>query len=315
VRFLRAVLHRLTDDTGSADSGILPPLQHALQQLWAPLRDRPGQPKALAGSALDQALFAAMFDMQWDASIRKTLDAGLGVAALVRDRMSSDSWRILTRLVQEFQPLQHYPWRWSDALELLNHSVITLAAFSGLGVENMTRGPGWHFLDMGRRLERAMHMTIVLHSLLVQSSEYESAILETLLEIADSTITYRSRYLTTLQLAPVLDLVLTDESNPRAIVYQLLALSEHVENLPRDRSRPSLTPAQRLVLRALNSLRLTEIEIVCLADDQGCRTYLETLLTQLRTDLPALSETIMHHYLSHAEPSRHLAPSNLASSA
>jgi uncharacterized alpha-E superfamily protein len=43
------------------------------------------------------------------------------------------------------------------------------------------------------------------------------------LELCDSVLTYRSRYLSVLQPAPVLDLVLADEGNPRALVFQLLS--------------------------------------------------------------------------------------------
>lgn len=194
-------------------------------------------------------------------------------------------------------------------LELLNHTIITLAAFSGLGVENMTRGPGWHCLDMGRRLERALYTARLLRSLLVDVGDHAETVLETLLEIADSSMTYRSRYLTTLQCAPVLDLVLLDDTNPRSVIYQCVALAEHVEHLPRDRSRPSLSPAQRLAMMLLTSLRLSEIEVLCAVSGDGRRSHLATLLTRLLTDLPALSDTITHHYLSHAEASRHLASS------
>jgi uncharacterized alpha-E superfamily protein len=177
----------------------------------------------------------------------------------------------------------------------------------------MTRGPGWHFLDMGRRLERAVYTVDLLRSLLVDVGEHEATVLETLLEIADSSMTYRSRYLTTLQCAPVLDLLLMDETNPRSVLYQLMALAEHVEHLPRNHARPSLSPAQRLALMALTSLRLAEIDVLCEIRADGHRPQLETLLTRLRTDLPALSDAMIHHYLSHAESSRHLAASALAS--
>jgi len=196
---------------------------------------------------------------------------------------------------------------------LLNHTIITLAAFSGLGVENMTRGPGWHFLDMGRRLERAVYTVDLLRSLLVEVGEHEATVLETLLEIADSSMTYRSRYLTTLQCAPVLDLLLMDETNPRSVLYQLMALAQHVEHLPRNHAQPALSPAQRLALMALTSLRLAEIDVLCEVNGYSRRPHLKTLLTRLHTDLPALSDAMTHHYLSHAESSRHLAASALAS--
>jgi uncharacterized alpha-E superfamily protein len=47
----------------------------------------------------------------------------------------------------------------SDPLELLDDTLFTLSAFSGLAMESMTRGLGWRFMDMGRRVERAMNQT------------------------------------------------------------------------------------------------------------------------------------------------------------
>ena len=81
----------------------------------------------------------------------------------------------------------------------------------------MTRGPGWRFLDMGRRIERAVHALALLRSTLVEPAADEDPVFEALLEIADSSMTYRNRYLTNLQLPPLLDLLLTDETNPRSV--------------------------------------------------------------------------------------------------
>jgi uncharacterized alpha-E superfamily protein len=136
-------------------------------------------------------------------------------------------------------------------------------------------------------------------------------VLQALLEIGDSSITYRSRYRTTLQVAPVLDLLLTDDTNPRAVVYQLVELAKHVEHLPRDHSMPSLSPAQRLVMTMLTSLQLADVETLCQSGRNGQRSPLEAVLSQLLVDLPAFSDTITSHYLSHAEPTRHLAASGL----
>ena len=81
-------------------------------------------------------------------------------------------------------------------------------------------------------------MISLLRSTLITAREEEHPVLEALLEIADSSMTYRNRYLTTLRLAPVLDLLMTDETNPRSLVFQLIALADHVEHLPRDQDDP-----------------------------------------------------------------------------
>ncbi|MDE0205951.1 MAG: alpha-E domain-containing protein, partial [Candidatus Tectomicrobia bacterium] len=188
-----------------------------------------------------------------------------------------------------------------------DQTVTKLAAFSGLMEENMIRGPEWHFLDLGRRLERAAHTTGLLRGTLVDVDEKEGPVLEALLEIGDSSITYRSRYLTALQCAPVLDLLLTDDTNPRAVLYQVMRLAEHVDGLPRDRNLTSLSPAQKQVTATLTRLRLAEIGALCQIGRNGRRGNLEAALAQLQSDFLGLSDTITHHYLSHAELTRHLS--------
>jgi uncharacterized alpha-E superfamily protein len=163
---------------------------------------------------------------------------------------------------------------------------------------------------MGRRLERAIHTLSLLRHTLVEVGEHEGAVLDTVLEVADSSMTYRSRYLTTLQFAPVLDLLLTDDTNPRSVLYQLVALTQHVQHLPHDAAQPVLSQAQRLTLMVLSSLQLAEIEALCTVSDAGKRNQLATFLAQLLDYLPALGETLTHQYFSHAAPARHLAISH-----
>ncbi len=93
--------------------------------------------------------------------------------------------------------------------------------------ENMTRNKGWAFLDMGRRIERAGNMSEAILWLFGQplEREEETGRLFFLLEVADSFITYRSRYRLDPMLALVLDLLLLDETNPRSLAYQLASIS------------------------------------------------------------------------------------------
>jgi len=51
------------------------------------------------------------------------------------------------------------------------------------------------------------------------------------LDLCDSSITYRTRYLGQFQPAPVLDLVLLDDSNPRAFAFQLRSIASHLDRL------------------------------------------------------------------------------------
>ena len=308
VRLLRSLLIRLDDESGLKSSTAFPVLFRAAQAWgFGHLTATGEQPDDLASRA--QALLAIMFDPQAVHSVRAILGTLHRVAATVRDYMTLESWRIITHLDEDFNASgnEHGLGQVSDALALIDHTIMMLSAFSGLMEENMIRGPEWHFLDLGRRLERAAHTTGLLRSILVDADDREGSVLEALLEIGDSSITYRSRYLTALQCVPVLDLLLTDDSNPRAVVYQLARLADHVEGLPRDRNMPSLSPAQRRVMAMLTRLRLSEIDVLCQIGRNGRRGHLETALAELQADFSGLSDTITHHYLSHAELTRHFA--------
>ena len=187
----------------------------------------------------------------------------------------------------------------------MNRTVITLAAFGGLALESMTRAEGWRFLDMGRKLERSLHMVALLKGTMVQAVVHDGPVLDAVLEVADSGMTYRRRYMGTLRAEAVLDLLVYDETNPRSLAAQLAALEDDVNHLPRPARGAGRSPEQRHTLAALNAVRLAEVEK--LAAVQGAtRPGLAELLETLTEMLPLLSDAITQQYLSHLQTSRHL---------
>ncbi len=171
----------------------------------------------------------------------------------------------------------------------------------------MTRGQGWRFLELGRRLERSAHTLSLLRSTLVTAAGAEGPLLEAVLEVADSSMTYRRRYLGSLQAAPVLDLLVADETNPRSLAFQLIALAGHVMNLPRDSTPARDSPEHRLVTSALGDVRLADLDALALPNADGVRDRLDDLLARLAGHFPALSDVLTHHFLTHVQAARQLA--------
>jgi uncharacterized alpha-E superfamily protein len=114
-------------------------------------------------------------------------------------------------------------------------------------------------------------------------------------------MTYRSRYLNTPQLAPVVDLLLLDESNPRSVAFQLTALASHLELVPRDPGQAGPTPHQDLVGELLAALHMADATELCRRDRQGTRPALSELLARIGRDLPELTTGITRTYFSHAD--------------
>ena len=164
----------------------------------------------------------------------------------------------------------------ADALVVLNSCILTLAALRGIEEGNITRGPGWHFLNIGRRIERSLQLIELLRAIIVPVDPENWPSLEMLLEVADSSITYRSRYFTALQAAPVLDLLMNDEANPRSLAFQLKDLARHcggLSSMPSGTGWPILKQRQMEAAAAL--LLNADVELLCEAPDSRRRDALE----------------------------------------
>ncbi len=306
VRLLRVCVVRITSELEPQDLAELAPLVQSLSDNSMLLQVG----RADAGQfqqRLEAEVNSFLFDESRSGDFYETLRAVYQIASVVRDRLSVDTWRMVNQLdIDLLFPRNQDHLRLGDLLLALNQTLNLLVGLSGLGTESMTRGPGWRFLDMGRRLERALHTLRLLRKTLVQTPVELVPLLEAILEIADSSMTYRYRYLTSLQLAPALDLLLTDETNPRSVGFQLSALSDHVRELPNKGVDPLRNPETRLVLAVQTSLRLVNVEALAVADSQGLRRDLQNCLDQTMTQLRQLSGSITHSYLTHTWPSRQL---------
>lgn len=238
-------------------------------------------------------------------SLPKTFAGLYRTAQLARDRLSLEAWQALSL----FRP--NGPWsntlaQASNAtiLDELDRGIAAIAAFNGLMHENMTRNFGWRFLDMGRRLERAYNLSEMMLSLFIPapSQEQENSWLLFLLEVADSFITYRSRYRLDPMLGLVLDLLLLDESNPRSLGYQLAAISKHLDKLPSTSKASALPDHKRIILNLSTSTRLAEVMTIAEPDH---REELGQLLREQLVELPELSDAISRYYFNFAEEAPH----------
>jgi len=305
VRVVRAILPRLFQESDlmamagvAAGKRILTGLGYIRDEL--PLNNSLG--------SLERTVLALIYDGEASNSLPANIHRVRSVGWLLRDRISADAWRILNQLdLQLSAPPPPEPIRISGAQALLDQAVSTLSAFGGLVMESMTRGDGWRFLDIGRRIERAAQMVELIRHGLGLGSDTDSGQLEVLLEIADSSITYRSRYLTSMQPELVLDLLLLDEANPRSVAYQLAQLHEHIDLLPGNRSPIRRTPESRIAISLLTAVQLAEVRDFIGGNSEGWRENLEILLNRLTSELRLLSETLTRQYFNQAIASRQVS--------
>jgi uncharacterized alpha-E superfamily protein len=148
----------------------------------------------------------------------------------MRERLSADFWSLLVSLEQGLASPAREVVSEADVMAQVESALQICAALSGLAQENMNRAAGWRFLDMGRRVERGINICRFARAFAGEDATLDD--LDLLLDLADSQITYRARYLVGLAMTPVRDMVLLDAFNTRSLAFQVVTLQSHLAALP-----------------------------------------------------------------------------------
>ena len=199
----------------------------------------------------------------------------------IRERVSVDVASAVDELAEVLEPATRSR---TDPGERCDRALRLLAAIAGFTQENMAQLTGWRFLEIGRRIERALNTVEFVEALGVRQASVAS--LETLLELGDSSITYAQRYFVTAAQRPILDLLLLDDNNPRSCAFQIRKLQGLALQMPGEAADDEPSPARRLAERLSAETIVSDAGAVDVA-----------LLGRLRTELLALSDAISDRYL------------------
>ncbi len=224
-------------------------------------------------------------------------------AAASRDRLSDDMWRVVTRLTSLADSPAFAVAPPLELLDQLDTFILHLSALNGMEAENMTRGHGWRFMEFGLRLERALGL-LELCGAAARGHATQPGLLEPLLEIADSTMTYRRLYQPEPHLLAVLDLLLANEANPRSAAFQLGWLARQSPQMPRDESSGPAREKEACdhLLSMLSSLNLNTL---LNAPPELVAAKIGALCQSLVLSLEGVSELLNAHYFNHAIPKKH----------
>jgi uncharacterized circularly permuted ATP-grasp superfamily protein/uncharacterized alpha-E superfamily protein len=282
LRLVRAMINRIAE----ADDAAAPVIASigTLLRTWnaIPANASEASPVFIAQAVLARA--------DLDGSLPDLVGAARSAASVIRDRFSPDAWGALNDLASLIGAALPIGASETAITERVEAGLRIIAALSGLAQENMTQRAGWRFLELGRRIERAL-----VTCRLVRAFAHTDAVdggLDVLLELADSQITYRQRYLMVAALAPAIDLVMLDPANPRSAVFQLDRIETHLAALPKRSSGGRLSPVQQIAVAIAARLRTADAAAIDNA-----------LLVDVEQALMKLSDAISDAYLTSNERS------------
>jgi len=313
-RILRTILQKLNDMNEFSDDSDVQCMHALLQAVTRMTATYPGFVGEDHEERLERPLDeikSIMMDPKRNGSLASTLVNLVQAAYGVRDRWSSDMWRVIDNIDEQWSS-QVKPMRGgiTQLRAMLDELITSLLALSGLAMESMTRERGWRFLEIGRRMERSLMIISSIRSTLVPVSppQVQNLLLEAMLVSHDSTITYRRRYRSYLQLATVLELLFFDDTNPRSLLYQLNHLQQYISELPREHISRRLSDEERFMIEASTNLRLSDSLTLSSVAEEKIHSALDQLLGRLTHLLEQSSNAVTNSYFRQAHSPQQLVP-------
>jgi uncharacterized circularly permuted ATP-grasp superfamily protein/uncharacterized alpha-E superfamily protein len=252
-------------------------------------------PESIEEDGVTALCRTAIGDHSCSGSVHALLASAESIARGCRERLAAEFWRLISR---PLVPIES--WKAEVLLEHASELHDRLSALSGLAAENMVRGHGWIFHDIGRRLERAIHITRQVKVFAGDAANSDD--LGVLLDLCDCQISYRVRYPSGMSLMPVRDMLVLEPNNPRALVFQVDLIVSHLAALPKLRDDGMPEPPARLAASIAATLAAASAE-----------TLTPELLETLESKLLELSNTIGNRFfLQGREASRATGMTRLA---
>lgn len=281
VRLARSVLG-LIDADSDASPAVLQALSAlAVQGGLAPF----GVPTLVQSPhVFERALLRSLADAQGAqgcTSIAYHLAALERASQALRERLSSEQWSLIRAMDEAFVAALHAPGDELPAvpqvLVALDRLALELAAVTGAQTDRMTRDHGWRLLTVGRLLERLVGVAGIFRAFLEAGALQTAAGIELLLELFDSAITFRARYQRHEDLLALTELLVLDNTNPRAFAGVLRRLRTELKKLPGGDERTAellaRLPAEGagLTLQALRGADDARLAAVLLELSRGLR--------------------------------------------
>ena len=278
LRLVRALINRLAEGDDTAT-----PLVSSIGSLLSAWRAASSDNRPTPAASIARAALVAG---EFEGSLPWLAGAARSAASVIRDRFSPDAWHALNDLVTVINAPLAIGLAEGAMIERVEAALRIISSFSGLAQENMTQLAGWRFLELGRRIERAILTCRFIRCF--ANADAPDGGLDVLLELADSRITYRQRYVMIAARAPVIDLTMLDPNNPRSVAYQLDRIEAHLVALPNREAAGRLSPVQQIAASIAIRLRTADAPKV---DD--------VLITEIEDALMKLSDELASTYLTH----------------
>jgi uncharacterized circularly permuted ATP-grasp superfamily protein/uncharacterized alpha-E superfamily protein len=307
-RFIRTVVQYVTEGNRLLEKNDIHTEQYLLRALTRYTFTYPGFLDEKEFEDTWPELKNILFNEHRPGSLKSNYNLFSGVVFAVREHWSTDAWRLLRSMEDEWLSVHDQQNVHMAVINPLNNLITSMIAFMGLNRESISREHGWAVLDAGRKVEFSLLLVNMLLALIIEKhdEEVDYNLQESVLISNESLVNYRYKYRAPIQLPLVLELMLFDPNNPRSLLYQIERLKFNLDVLPNTNSnQPS--EHNRLIMKLFSLLEAAQKDGLALTDSKKNKyANLETFLLNANSLLLQIPESVSRIYFEHAQIQKQL---------
>lgn len=241
------------------------------------------------------------FDSDNPASIASCILQARENARQVRDEISTEQWQRLNNLYHEISGPRQINSYFTEFIDFLLKLLGDLHLFQGVTDSTMSHGEGWHFIQMGRYIERASSTATLLdgyrHETFTVSEDlndgYQYLEWIGLLRCCAAFEAYCRVYTAELSQDRILDFLLLNRQFPHSIRYSIDCLHQALTAIQQESGRQPTDELTRIAGRLQSSLTFVDISSI-LSQDPG--RYLQGIYQQCRQ----IHKLIYRYYIDYS---------------
>jgi len=278
---------------------------HSADRRWQRMLHALGNPKSVvwAGDPYDLTR-SLIFDTGNKASILSCIISARENSRQVREQISTEQWQRLNSLfLQVTRPELQLaaPANSEQPTEFLQQVIEAIHQFQGVTDSTMSHGEGWHFIQVGRYIERATATALLLeayHADLWSQPEHvpegnEYLFMMGLLRSATAFEAYCKVYTADLTPDRILEFLLLDAEFPHSLRFAIDNLQHALESIDNESGKSRAEPLRRLSGRLQAMLSYSSVDEILNGDVVA---YLRGIQIECR----AIHEAIYNLYIDYS---------------
>ena len=218
-------------------------------------------------------------------------------ASQVREQISSEMWERLNQLYHEITQSSTQLGGDAESLRLIGVLREGTYRFQGVTDSTMNHGEGWHFIQVGKYMERACGLSALLDAQFSMSAGADDLDWVSLLTSCSAFEAYCKVYTADLKPSAVAEFLLLNPDFPYTVRYSAEQMHRALQTLAGISSTRKALTIERLIGKLQSSLAYTQIDEIMLRD---LHPFFAAIIEQCRKVHGALHEVYIEYPIESA---------------